>query len=448
VVTFNGATQVAVVPLATITPASGSGGWTALSGTYTVPAGVTAVRHRLGVAATATTGTVWFDDATATKSGLMPQHFVQDLPDDLSEMGTQIQGTIDALWHQFTGQTGGTIIGKTVADLFNAAEQVLTGQSNLDAGKLFNIPGLPAIPQNKIVNLPTDLGATTGTANDALNKAISWVDEVWNRLTGQGRSGVAITDAGEQVQALADIQTANAVAISALQTKVNTVGISGGDTFERVANNDLGTTFWSHTYSSGSASNGFMAIRNGHQAAWVEAGTSERDGRFRRVLAADAVTNTDDQIVAMVLGTQVSETGDTTFGECPTTKIICRMNTAETQYVFVLLRDNHSTFNRISDAQIGYRNGGGEILVGSAVSCTQSAGQSYQLVAAARVFTLLRNGSPITSWNDAGLLSAKGASNRGWGFGTSADGGQLFGIPNGQIKPSSIASITIADYAP
>jgi hypothetical protein len=135
-------------------PAS-SGSWTHLTGTYTVPSsGVAAVQLRLVVTATATAGSVWWDDCEANLSG----GFLPDLQADTNNI-------IDSF------APGGT------------SGEFLTGVTNLLA--LFGLT-------------PSDIGGATvietvwtDIINDFINplnaieqSAINGLTDVWDWLTG------------------------------------------------------------------------------------------------------------------------------------------------------------------------------------------------------------------------------------------------------------------------
>lgn len=78
---FLGNTMVSDVAIASLTPGGSSGGFTKLSGTYTAPAGVDRVYTRVVVTAAATAGTVWYDDGSSNKTGLLQIPWMQNLPE-------------------------------------------------------------------------------------------------------------------------------------------------------------------------------------------------------------------------------------------------------------------------------------------------------------------------------------------------------------------------------
>jgi hypothetical protein len=75
----------------------GTNGWgTTISGSYTVPANAVIVTVELTVMATATAGTVKFDDAECRKTGSFLQGYVKDLPADLQSLLGWIEATVNA----------------------------------------------------------------------------------------------------------------------------------------------------------------------------------------------------------------------------------------------------------------------------------------------------------------------------------------------------------------
>jgi hypothetical protein len=67
--------EVGTTTVASITPTAGAGGWTELTGNYTIPSGTTHIRTRIVVTSGATAGTLYFDDGTYELSS----NFVENL---------------------------------------------------------------------------------------------------------------------------------------------------------------------------------------------------------------------------------------------------------------------------------------------------------------------------------------------------------------------------------
>ena len=89
VVPFVDGVQTAPVMVASYAPVGANLAWPGhlLTGTYTVPANVTSVQVRLVVTAAATSGTIWWDEASAKLTGRIQFGWVDDLPLFRDEFG-------------------------------------------------------------------------------------------------------------------------------------------------------------------------------------------------------------------------------------------------------------------------------------------------------------------------------------------------------------------------
>ncbi|ORA38120.1 DUF7257 domain-containing protein [Mycobacterium aquaticum] len=115
----------------------GTNGWgTTLSGTYTVPATAVIVTVELTVMATATAGTVKFDDAESRKTGSFLQDYVKDLPADLQSLLGWIEATVNAGLGALGIPAMGSLADKLLdfqdglSDLQNAAEDAFANAQN------------------------------------------------------------------------------------------------------------------------------------------------------------------------------------------------------------------------------------------------------------------------------------------------------------------------------
>lgn len=116
VVTYLAGTRTGSSTLASFTsPAASQAAWVQLSGSYTVPAGVDSVSLQFRVVNTASAGSVWFDDAEATKhTDGLPQSWVSGLTgvlDDLHDFASDIVLVISNVIHAipFAGGPLGTL---------------------------------------------------------------------------------------------------------------------------------------------------------------------------------------------------------------------------------------------------------------------------------------------------------------------------------------------------
>lgn len=113
-------------PIATrVSAATDSTDWTAsLSGTYTVPDGVTHIAVQLHVTPAALAGVVKFDDVWVKKVQKMPIPFVDQLPEDLQQKAERILGIIDRIFN------GWANLGQMI-DSDNPVESVLDAITGL-----------------------------------------------------------------------------------------------------------------------------------------------------------------------------------------------------------------------------------------------------------------------------------------------------------------------------
>jgi hypothetical protein len=100
------------VYLSSVNSPGTNGGWVEVAGTYTTPSsGVTSIKMRPTVLASATAGSVWIDHGQARKNGLIQQDWVQDLTDDLQAMVEQAQANLDKINEVFLAFAGSTTPG-------------------------------------------------------------------------------------------------------------------------------------------------------------------------------------------------------------------------------------------------------------------------------------------------------------------------------------------------
>ncbi|ART68211.1 hypothetical protein BTO20_06095 [Mycobacterium dioxanotrophicus] len=115
----------------------GTNGWgTTISGTYTVPDTAVLVTVELTVMASATAGTVKFDDAEARKTGSFLQMYVKDLPADLQSLFGWIEATVNAGLGALGIPALGSLADKLLdfqdglSDLQDAAEDAFANAQN------------------------------------------------------------------------------------------------------------------------------------------------------------------------------------------------------------------------------------------------------------------------------------------------------------------------------
>ncbi|MCT7372681.1 hypothetical protein [Mycolicibacterium llatzerense] len=218
VTAFNAAGAVAAETNVTAIAATGTsaaGVWTLISGTYTVPAGVTSIRLRLGLLANATAGQAWMDDADVHKTQKLPQAFTVDLPGDLDDLFSSAASTIadlstvtnkvvgmgTAIFNKWFGRTDGT--GST-AQVEQAIESI----------------------KDAVLNGYT---VHTVTANEA-NWPVTTHTECIAIMVGGGQNGQNGTNGGSTVGRIGGFsgsyiaQPLNLAGISALDFQIGTAG--------------------------------------------------------------------------------------------------------------------------------------------------------------------------------------------------------------------------------
>ncbi|WP_066901077.1 hypothetical protein [Mycolicibacterium houstonense] len=265
--TYNAAGTV--VGTSTIAAIAGPGAmWTQLSGSYTVPAGVSQVRLRLVVDSTATGGDVWFDDATLAKTGNGPfdgilelfglgnlsQLFGLDVDSVWSSVITAIlnplslledsgiRATVEDLIDQLLGAIGldplGSIVDK-ILDLTDGIGDWLLDtegtSANLDnlIGDLLSDPAsvIGSIPQALVSGLTGALGNIQTTLNQIgdvfnglvvtpINSIVGAVSSWFNSWFGGGSSQAIPVSQKGVASGVAPLNSSAKLETSFLQTNV------------------------------------------------------------------------------------------------------------------------------------------------------------------------------------------------------------------------------------
>jgi hypothetical protein len=282
--------------------------------------------------------------------------------------------------------------------------------------------------------------ATMGDAalHSIVNLQLTW--DAWlGALTGrpQEDQGSAVLTA-EQIEALLAATVANSTALAAIQAEQQAGtfgGVAGGDDFERT-NADLTTAGWAEVLTTATGAGRFRIV-DGHQAEWVDAGKADNEARYFRTDPKDAKTRSAYQRVTRVNGTKL--------GEATALK-------AATDTVFGRVSDDRKSYivggASAGGVYLAFNAGTGEQqLIADTTLAKPSAASTYTLecgtTAGVRVYRLLRNNAPVLVFNDTTGKTAALDSNRGWGWGGKAEGTLL-----GQLTPSSVNSVAVADNPP
>ncbi|AKJ72375.1 minor tail protein [Gordonia phage GTE8] len=158
VVPYLGGNVLADVPIATRSSPTANSGWTELTGTYEVPAGVDSIRLQVEVGATVTAGSVWWDDMRISKYGSLPQRFIGGLVDALGDLGegiVAVVGQIGDFFDRITGRVGATI--GDIQEWISQLGTILSGGTvgagllpTLSNGLRFAVNGVQSFIQNVI----------------------------------------------------------------------------------------------------------------------------------------------------------------------------------------------------------------------------------------------------------------------------------------------------------
>lgn len=382
-------------PIASIAPSAGTHTWQESTGSYTVPSGVDRIRVKITVTSLATAGSVWFDDVSATKTGLIQQSWVTDLISDftgifgsfggsgiLSEFqnaGTNILALLGG--PSLTGSPGALDVGDIwttiINDVLNPLELLFGVGSSIPDG---NVPGVGNI-----------------------------LDNIWSGITGLLNSGRSQTDMQTAVASQTDAITNHAAVLSQVVAALST-GTPDSDDFERTSSTDLGSTLWDQ-YQTGSGAK--LCTSDGHNAIFsinlLTAG--EWVARRKTTFAA-----TDNQVVEIVLNTIPA-----TFAANGYNDLWLRMTTFSTFATRTGIRFRYTGDGSISLDWVG--SGTVSNLFSGSASIKATAGATLRFEAGngltPRRFRALINGTPVMDFTESGTTSQYGVSSgykyRGFG---------------------------------
>jgi hypothetical protein len=301
--------------------------WVKLSGSYTVPENVDAIRVRLTLTPSATAGTVWWDDSSLYKVGLLQQLLV---------MGTDAGDTLtNDIENLFTG-----IISNAAGLLERALQGDLTALREIlhPSGLLADI----AERQDSFLDQLSPLNGSNvnqgSIGNNFLPGVLTEIDNNVRSLLGIGGSGYSHTDSSNALAHVSDT-------LAGLTSRVTdlTNRLSGGnyasDSFERSGSN-LGAD-WHVTYL-GSAG---TVRTDGHNAYFSKSGMSDRIYIARHI---PLVTLDDDQIISIALNSQAEKpllTGLT--GNAAYNMVLGRMSADNLNYIEFRMGNGNSWIYRV-----------------------------------------------------------------------------------------------------
>jgi hypothetical protein len=389
-----------VVSTTNIQSVAGPGGtWTQLTGSYTVPAGVDSVTLRLVVDSTATGGTIWFDDATLSKSGNGP----------------------------FDG----------ILDLFNL--------SSLE--DLFSLN--PVTIWTAIINLflkPSNLLATLtgGFLPDSqrpqmLQDAVDNIFDAWNTGVSGSTSGNSLSSLFNAVFGINRTGT-GAVSQNVVQDAQIGTLLSGGttplfDTFDGASSTSLGAN-WTQTYSG--SGGGTYGLSGSGAAKWNTSGASSRRSQNRYTFDT---FDTDTQSVSVTLS---SNLGVSTIGNHPQVLLRGRVDATDAYAIEAQIQCN--------SVEIGYYVSGAYTRIGTAFGISGNTSGTWQLkigtVSSTREYVLLHNNVTVLTRTESGTTSQLGASYRYAGFAAQAGVQWLGGIVFFQMAPPEVEAFGANDRLP
>jgi hypothetical protein len=315
--TYNGDTQTATQTISSLTATgttsvgisgADAAGFKAITGTYTVPANVTQVRLVLGVTVGTTGTTVWFDEASLTKTSLLDQGLVTDLSGTLS--GLLPQGTFQSLLDKVAGITGAT--AQQVQDVIDGK---LTPNSSLNGSKILSgnisstfISELLATWTNSKQAIDGGTIPATATYGDLASALKGWGANI---VGLQSLTSAAVTSINQA------ISKADGVALRAtnLETRMAAVELKAGlppgtpvtppnivsafDDFER---SSLGAN-WTVSYSGSNGST--LGIPNEHDAQYSNPSVTSVENRVAAIWAGTgSVSNSEYQKIYTTLGSR------------------------------------------------------------------------------------------------------------------------------------------------
>jgi hypothetical protein len=306
--TYNGETVLATTTVASLAATGTSGGFTTISGVYTVPASVTHVRMVLGVTV-GTAGTiVWFDEVSLKKTALLDQGLVNNLGTTLA--GLLPSGTFNTLLNAVANKTGAT-----VAEVTSVINGKLDPNSTLNGNKI--------LQGNISSAFISELLSTWGTIKQAVDggsapAAPTYIDPA-EALKGWGQNIVALQSSVTQAVSSINsaVSAANAVALRATNLETRTAAleqkvavpvvppvvppviVSVLDDFER---STLGSN-WTVSYSGANGST--LGIPNAHDAQYSNPGITTVENKVAAIWAGTGSVSTSEyQKIYTTLGSR------------------------------------------------------------------------------------------------------------------------------------------------
>lgn len=306
--TYNGETVLATSTVAQLAATGTSGGFTAISGVFTVPASTTHVRMVLGVTIGTAGTVVWFDEVSLKKASSIPQTLVGGLDSTLSTLLPA--GTFNTLLNAVASKTGATI-----AEVTSVINGKLDPNSSLNGNKI--------LQGNISSAFISELLSTWGTIKQAVDKGDAPTNPTYldpaNALAGWGQNLVGLqSNVGELISSInAAVAAANGVALRATNLENRTAElerklsvpivppvtpppvIMAFDDFER---SSLGAS-WTVSYSGSNGST--LGIPDSHNAQYSNPAVTSVENRTAAIWAgAGSVSASEYQKIYTTLGSR------------------------------------------------------------------------------------------------------------------------------------------------
>ncbi|AVP41878.1 minor tail protein [Mycobacterium phage Jsquared] len=343
------------------------------------------------------------------------------------------------------------VIGEIPQALIDGLQDALNTVSNtIQTIVDMLLQALGITPQGELIDRIFDLSDEMEWLQNTASQAATGIQQTWNQFWGAltGRTpdqDQTVLEPAQQIGELAGTTSSNSSAIAELQRRLddqNQTGVAGGDDFERVNTTNVGPG-WAEFYTRG-AGNGFYSIPDGHECRWTDQGAQQNTATFVRTNPADEKTLTDFQKMTLVVGTISGEAAGPFQGGSHIRLWVRVNDNAPT----VGITDGvYVEIGGASLAQFGYRRNGTDTFVGSSFNCSWGAGSIFSINAGTvdgiGKFEFYKNGSRLASWSDDAAVTARGASNRRWGWEGQARNRNL-----GQGTPCSVTRVTITDNDP
>lgn len=306
-------------------------------------------------------------------------------------------------------------------------------------GQLEELTGLNLTsPEAFLQSIVVELGQAIAEFNQFLQVDVwqEWIDNVWSSLTGlQPDTTISPADAADQFAALMATTAAQATTLAQLQAAVNKPqgGVVGGDDFERPNATTLGPGWKSYLTGEGR-----YEVVNG-EAVWRRTGILDSRIRNIRIDPVDGKTATPYQVVTLVAGTKVLQT--IPLGVSAEDEVYARVSDDHSEYMVAWWSIGLDGKGRL---HLGYNIGDGVEEVEEVPCPKPSVGVPLSLscgdTTSPYSYRVLRQNTTLIEWDDTAKFTMPLVNNRGWGFGGHAQFSLL-----GQITPSSVHSVTVAD---